>query len=78
MSSVFKTPKVKEILPEEISPYLVDKSELYFELEKKRQKKMGAVSQLLAKDNTYGLGISSANIAGGSNGLGGGKLTLGG
>lgn len=74
MSSVFKIPKVREILPKEISPYLLDKSELYYELEKKRQKKMGAVSQLLAKNNTYDSGLESVNIA---RNIGGGKLTLG-
>lgn len=73
MSSVFKTPKVREVLPEEVNPYLLDRSELYFELEKKRQKKTGAVSQLLAKDNSYGLGRGGIDTMGGGNG----KLTLG-
>ena len=53
MSSVFKSPKVVKVEPKEVLPEVVDMSETYFEMEKKRKKKMGAVSQLLSKDNSY-------------------------
>ena len=52
MSSVFKQPKTvylpdtTEVLPEE-----VDDNEIIFQLEKKRKKRMGAISQMLAKEN---------------------------
>ena len=51
MSSVFKSPKVIMQQPEEVLPEVVDDNEIVFEMEKKRKKKMGAVSQLLARDN---------------------------
>ena len=54
MSSVFKKPKVKVIQPEEVVPEIVDDSETVRAMEKKRQKKMGALSQLLSHDNSYG------------------------
>lgn len=54
MSSVFKSPKVRTIETKVVEPEIVDMSEMVFELEKKRKKKMGAVSQLLSKDNSYG------------------------
>lgn len=54
MSSVFKSPKVVHIQPKEVVPEVVDNAEVVYELEKKRKKKMGAVSQLLSRDNTYG------------------------
>ncbi len=57
MSSVFKKPKVKAIQPEEVEPLMVvDNSEVVRDMEKKRQKRMGALSQLLAHDNSYGAG----------------------
>lgn len=54
MSSVFKSPKIKPVEIKDIEPEIVDVSETVFEMEKKRKKKMGAVSQLLSKDNSYG------------------------
>ena len=52
MSSVFKSPKVKIVQqPEEVIPEIVDNNEIEFELEKKRKRKMGAVSQLLSLKN---------------------------
>ena len=54
MSSVFKSPKVVNIQPTTVVPEVVDNAEVVYELEKKRKKKMGAVSQLLSRDNTYG------------------------
>lgn len=69
MSSVFKSPKVVQIQPTEVTPEVVDNTEVVYELEKKRKKKMGAVSQLLAHDNTYGGFLSEPS----SNG----KRTLG-
>ena len=56
MSSVFSKPKVVQIEPEEVEPEVVDNSEEVQELERKRKKKMGAVSQLLSHDNSYGSG----------------------
>ena len=51
MSSVFKSPKVTYVTPEpEIVPEVVDDNEITSELEKKRKRRMGAVSQLLAED----------------------------
>ena len=64
MSSVFKKPKVKKIEPVEVEPETVDNNEIVFELEKKRKKKMGAISQLLSSDRS-------------GSGLGQGKKTLG-
>ena len=67
MSSVFKSPKKVNIQPTEVHPEVVDNSEVIYELEKKRKKKMGAVSQLLSHDNTYGGFLADS----------GGKRTLG-
>ena len=67
MSSVFKSPKVVTVQPTEVVPEVVDNSEVVYELEKKRKKKMGAVSQLLSHDNTYGGFLNDV----------GGKKTLG-
>lgn len=67
MSSVFSKPKVKQIEVVEPEPVIVDNSEEVLELEKKRKKRMGAVSQLLSQDNSYDYGF----------GAGGGKTTLG-
>lgn len=53
MSSVFKSPKVKHIEPEEVKPEIVDDNEIIYELEKKRKKKFGAVAQLLVADENY-------------------------
>lgn len=53
MSSVFKSPKVKRVETEVIEPEVVDKSKEVYEIEKRVKKKMGAVSQILAKDNSY-------------------------
>ena len=50
MSSVFKSPKVVVQQPAEVVPDAVDDNEIVYELEKKRKKKMGAVSQLLARE----------------------------
>ena len=63
MSSVFSKPKVVQVQPQEVELEVVDNSEEVRELENKRKKKMGAVSQLLSHDNAYGSG--------------GGKTTLG-
>ena len=54
MSSVFKKPKVVTVEQKEIEPETVDVSAITYELEKKRKKKTGAVSQLLSHDNSYG------------------------
>ena len=51
MSSVFKSPKVKVVKQEEVQPELVDNNEIEYELNKKRKRKMGAISQLLANDS---------------------------
>lgn len=66
MSSVFSKPKVVQVQPEEVDPVVVDNSEEVHALEQRRKKRMGAVSQLLSRDNSYGWG-----------GIGGGKTTLG-
>lgn len=54
MSSVFSTPKVVQVQQQEVTPEVVDTSAEVQEIEKKRKKKMGAVSQLLSHDNSYG------------------------
>ncbi len=54
MSSVFKSPKTVQVMPQEVEPEVVDNSATVQALEKKRRKKMGAVSQLLSHDNSYG------------------------
>ena len=55
MSSVFKSPKVKKGETKVVEPEvtLVDNSEIVYEMEKKRKKKMGAISQLISRDNSY-------------------------
>ncbi len=64
MSSIFKTPKVRNIAPRQVDPMIVDRSEFYYDLEIKRQRKRGAVSQLLSHDNTYGVNIAKKNVLG--------------
>ena len=51
MSSVFKSPKIKVAPPAEVQQELVDNNEIEYELDKKRKRKMGAVSQLLTQNN---------------------------
>ena len=51
MSSVFKSPKIRVAQPTEVQQELVDNNEIEYELDKKRKRKMGAVSQLLAQNN---------------------------
>lgn len=54
MSSVFSSTKVVNVSSTKpVEPEVVDNHELAYELEKKRKKKMGAVSQLLSKENGY-------------------------
>ena len=52
MSSVFKSPKVSApvVEPTPVVIQTVDNNETLQELEKKRKKKMGAISQLLSSD----------------------------
>lgn len=53
MSSIFKKPKIQTVKPEEtVKPEYVDNNEIEYELDKKRKRKMGAVSQLLMQNNT--------------------------
>lgn len=55
MSSVISSkPKVVQVQPQNVEPEVVDNSEEVYQLEQKRKKKMGAVSQLLSHDNSYG------------------------
>ncbi|MCM1324664.1 MAG: hypothetical protein NC218_11125 [Acetobacter sp.] len=55
MSSVFKKPKVKNIAPEEVSPnYVVEDLETARDMERRRQRRTGALSQFLSRDNSYG------------------------
>lgn len=51
MSSVFKSPKVKSVQPVQVQREIVDDSAIVADLEKKRKKKMGALSQLLSSDH---------------------------
>ena len=68
MSSVFKTPKVVNIKPDEVQQVIVDDNEEIRLIEGKRKKKMGAISQMLSGDNSYdGLSFDKVN-----------KTTLGG
>ena len=55
MSSVFKKPKVVKVEQPVVEPEAVDVSEVTYDLEKKRKKRMGAVSQLLSHQNDYGM-----------------------
>jgi len=57
MSSVFKSPKVTTIEPTPVTIQTVDNNETLQELEKKRKKRMGAISQLLSSDRQ----VRSAN-----------------
>jgi len=50
MSSVFKSPKVSYVQPATVEPEVVDDSQIISDLEKKRKKKMGAISQLISLD----------------------------
>ena len=50
MSSVFKSPKVTTVAPTPVAIQTVDNNETLEELEKKRKKRMGAISQLLSSD----------------------------
>ena len=53
MSSIFKKPKIQTVKAEEtVKPEYVDNNEIEYELDKKRKRKMGAVSQLLMQNNT--------------------------
>lgn len=52
MSSVFKSPKIKVVKPQEVEPEIVDNNEIEYELNRKRRRKMGAISQLLAHNTT--------------------------
>lgn len=53
MSSIFKKTKIQTVKPEEtVKPEYVDNNEIEYELDKKRKRKMGAVSQLLMQNNT--------------------------
>ena len=50
MSAVFSKPKVVQVLPKEVKQEIVDKSQIVYNLEKKRKKRMGALSQILNKE----------------------------
>lgn len=65
MSSIFSSPKVVQLPNQNVEPYEVDNSEEVRSIEKKRKKKMGAISQLISRDND----MDAFN--------GGGKTTLG-
>jgi len=54
MSSVFKSPKVTYVEPTPVAVQTVDNNETLQELEKKRKKRMGAISQLLSSDRQNG------------------------
>lgn len=75
MSGVFAKPKVVQVAQPEVKPEIVDNTEMVEALEKKRKKRMGAVSQLLSHNNSYGI---STRSSGSSDTAGGGKTTLGG
>ncbi len=62
MSSVFKKPKVKYIQPAEVEPEYVEPIQTLIDVEKKRKKKMGAVSQLLSHDNGTGYGAGKTTL----------------
>lgn len=81
MSSVFSKPKVVQIEPEEVEPEVVDNSEEVQELERKRKKKMGAVSQLVVARQFLRPAArprSALNRAGGGEGAVGSELCPGG
>ncbi len=65
MSSIFSAPKVVQSPVQEVAPMVVDDSDEVRDIEKKRKKKMGAISQLISRDND----MDAFN--------GGGKTTLG-
>ena len=50
MSSVFKSPKVETVAPAPVIVQTVDNNETLQELEKKRKRRMGAISQLISSD----------------------------
>ena len=66
MSSIFSAPKVVSLPEQSVEPLVVDNSDEVRAIEKKRKKKMGAISQLISHDND----LDAFN--------GGGKTTLGG
>ena len=65
MSSIFSSPKAVQLPSQEVVPSVVDNSKEVYEIEKKRKKKMGAISQLISRDSD----MDAFN--------GGGKTTLG-
>ena len=50
MSAVFSKPKVVQVQPKEVEQEIVDNSQIVYNLEKKRKKRMGALSQILNKE----------------------------
>ena len=50
MSAVFSKPKVIQVKPKEVEQEIVDNSEMVYNMEKKRKKRMGALSQILNKE----------------------------
>ena len=50
MSAVFSRPKVIQVKPKEVEQEIVDNSEMVYNMEKKRKKRMGALSQILNKE----------------------------
>ena len=65
MSSIFSAPKVVQSPVQEVTPMVVDVSDEVRDIEKMRKKKMGAISQLISRDNDMDAFT------------GGGKTTLG-
>jgi len=62
MSSVFKKPKAPKqvVTMTEVQPTVVDNTEVVQDIEKKRRRRMGAVSQILASGSAYN-GLASLN-----------------
>ena len=50
MSSIFSSPKIIPVQPKEVEQEVVDTSEIVYNMEKKRTKRMGALSQILNKE----------------------------
>ena len=50
MSSIFSSPKIVQVQPNEVEQEVVDTSEIVYNMEKKRKKRMGALSQILDKE----------------------------
>ena len=50
MSAVFSSPKIIPVQPKEVEQEVVDTSEIVYNMEKKRKKRMGALSQILNKE----------------------------